>query len=66
MAEEMINDVLDNGLESAFSAQFPGCGDYAFSAGISLPSVTSLKERGYEWKWINPTTQRLVKRTSPR
>jgi hypothetical protein len=60
---ERSRDVLSNGIEEALSDEFPGRGDNVFSAGISLPSKRNSK---YEWVWINRTTKKLVKRTSPR
>ena len=60
---EMTRDVLANGMEEACSEVFPGRGDYAFSPGLKLPST---KESNYEWVQTGPSTQRLVKRTSPR
>lgn len=65
MANEMSRDVLADGLEEACSEVFPGRGDYGWAPGLDL-EPTPDEDREYEWVWINPTTQKLVKRTSPR
>lgn len=63
---EKSRDVLADGMEAACSEVFPGVGDYGWAPGVDLPSKTPMEDRPYKWVQVNPTTKRLVKRTSPR